>query len=132
MEEVFMRVGKEAEDEKEMEANGGAVSVPMENGHGHNNNGKKLYQHLEKNRGMALLMQQLRAMIVKKFLYAIRNKVLLAVQTIIPIAFLIITLVMLKTLPSISSPPELELSLKVKIYTFIYGDFYKFFILEIQ
>ena len=40
----------------------------------------KLYQKLDMNTGSALLLQQLRAMLVKKGLYALRNRILLTAQ----------------------------------------------------
>lgn len=56
-------------------------------------------------------------MLVKKFLYGIRNKLLLVSQVLIPVGFLIISLIVLKTLPDASTPEERLLNLDVIIQT---------------
>jgi len=69
-----------------------------------------------KNSGLTLVWQQLWAMMVKKSLYSIRNRGLILAQTLIPIGFLLITLIVIKTQPPLSTPPALELNLEVRYY----------------
>ncbi|KAK8753744.1 hypothetical protein OTU49_001413 [Cherax quadricarinatus] len=67
---------------------------------------------LQRNIGCFLLMQQFRAMLVKKILYTFRNILLTLAQNIIPIAFLILALVVVQTLPGVNdSPPHFQFSL---------------------
>lgn len=57
---------------------------------------------------------QLLGMLVKKCLYAVRNKLLLVVQTIVPVFFLLISLIIMKTMPDVGTPTERDLDLKVR------------------
>ncbi|ODN05472.1 ATP-binding cassette sub-family A member 3, partial [Orchesella cincta] len=116
MEEVFMRVGKQVEDEmnrKKSEMLGtkaAPVKVSMETLQTGSN--FRLHQSEdERSEGFQLFTQQLWAMIVKKWLYGIRNKLLLITQIVVPVAFLLIALVMLKTLPDVNIPIERPLDL---------------------
>ena len=77
MEEVFMKVGKIAEA-AENEGKG-TTNVSMDTLQEHGSQ-FKLYQKHTKNEGMTLILQQLKAMLVKKFLYSMRNRLLLAFQ----------------------------------------------------
>ena len=52
-----------------------------------------------RNGGMALFVQQFWAMVVKKWTYVARNWLLLLTQVLIPILFLVITLVLLRYIP---------------------------------
>ncbi len=52
-------------------------------------------------------------MMVKKWIYATRNKLLLVTQTAVPVCFLIIALVMLKTMPDVAAPQERAIDLSV-------------------
>ncbi|XP_063839916.1 phospholipid-transporting ATPase ABCA3-like isoform X2 [Scylla paramamosain] len=67
---------------------------------------------LLKNSGCLLLLQQFWAMLVKKVLYTFRNKFLTFAQNVIPVAFLILALVVVQTLPGVNdAPPEVHFSL---------------------
>jgi len=75
MEEVFMKVGREAEDGE------GALEVENHaNATGNTVHHYKSYANDVKNTGSTLLLQQLRAMLVKKMLYTTRNRLLLTFQ----------------------------------------------------
>ena len=52
-----------------------------------------------RNSGLALFAQQLWAMMVKKWTYVIRNWLLLLAQVIIPVLILVITLILLRSIP---------------------------------
>ncbi|CAL8072882.1 unnamed protein product [Orchesella dallaii] len=116
MEEVFMKVGKQVEEEMNRQKSemlgtkNTAVKVSMETLQ-HGSDFKLHQSDDERNEGFQLFMQQLRAMIVKKWLYGVRNKLLLITQIVVPVAFLMIALIMLKTLPDIDIPVERELDL---------------------
>ncbi|KAK4312219.1 hypothetical protein Pmani_016341 [Petrolisthes manimaculis] len=60
---------------------------------------------LKKNTGCILLLQQFRAMLVKKILYTYRNMFLTLAQNIIPVAFLILALIVVQTLPGVNDVP---------------------------
>ncbi|XP_071520079.1 phospholipid-transporting ATPase ABCA3 [Panulirus ornatus] len=67
---------------------------------------------LMRNSGCFLLLQQFRAMLVKKILYTFRNLFLTLAQNIIPVAFLILALVVAQTLPGVNdSPPQVHFTL---------------------
>ena len=85
MEEVFMKVGKIAEEKETMinnNLNGTAkkeAHVSIETLQG-NAAKYKLYDKTRRNDGFKLLLQQFRAMLVKKMTYALRNRLLLIFQ----------------------------------------------------
>jgi len=84
MEEVFMKVGRLAE-EKETQSGATPTNRPTEHitieTLQENAAKYKLYdKKTNRNDGMALIFQQFRAMFVKKMLYAVRNRVLLVFQ----------------------------------------------------
>ncbi len=80
MEEVFMKVGKHADEAKHaLEGEKNSTKISMETLQGHGSN-YKLYEKHTKNEGPTLLFQQFRAMFVKKMLYSVRNRLLLTFQ----------------------------------------------------
>nr|XP_045614978.1 phospholipid-transporting ATPase ABCA3-like isoform X2 [Procambarus clarkii] len=67
---------------------------------------------LQRNTGCFLLLQQFRAMLVKKILYTFRNLFLTLAQNVIPVSFLILALVVVQTLPGVNdSPPQVHFTL---------------------
>ncbi|KAF2368204.1 ABC transporter-like [Trinorchestia longiramus] len=61
-----------------------------------------------RNTGPRLLAQHFWAMLVKKTLYVLRNRVISIVQMLIPVVFLILAILIVRTLPgAIDSPPPL-------------------------
>ena len=52
----------------------------------------------------------MRALLVKRFLHSLRNRVLTICQLLIPMAFTLIALIVLKTLPNPSDSPPIVLS----------------------
>ncbi|XP_076053842.1 phospholipid-transporting ATPase ABCA3-like isoform X2 [Oratosquilla oratoria] len=67
---------------------------------------------LQRNTGLILVMQQFWAMLVKKVLHTARNWLLSLTQLVIPVVFLILALVVVKSLPGVNdTPPELRLDL---------------------
>ncbi|XP_042225445.1 phospholipid-transporting ATPase ABCA3-like [Homarus americanus] len=71
---------------------------------------------LQRNTGCILLLQQFRAMLVKKILYTFRNLFLTLAQNVIPVAFLILALVVVQTLPGINdAPPEVHFTLNTDV-----------------
>ncbi|CAL4103477.1 unnamed protein product [Meganyctiphanes norvegica] len=67
---------------------------------------------LQRNSGCILILQQFWAMLVKKFLYTARNKILSLTQVLIPVAFLILALIVVNSIPGINdSPPQLPFRL---------------------
>ncbi|GFT03289.1 ATP-binding cassette sub-family A member 3 [Trichonephila clavipes] len=69
------------------------------------------YHVAYRNRGSRLFLQHLYALLEKRILHSYRNWVLTLSQLILPPFFLIITLVMLKTLPKPEDAPPLLLSI---------------------
>ncbi|KAF8771560.1 ATP-binding cassette sub-family A member 3 like protein [Argiope bruennichi] len=69
------------------------------------------YQNEERNTGLQLFLQHLEALLKKRILHTVRNWTLTIPQLILPPFFLIITLVMLKTLPKPEDAPPLLLSI---------------------
>ena len=120
---LYSRVGQAAAaKEHELEQQNGIIQV---GNNGHTKvNGLDNVKFAEKaapgkqvkNSGLTLVWQQLWAMMVKKSLYSIRNRGLILAQTLIPIGFLLITLIVIKTQPPLSTPPALELNLEVRYY----------------
>ncbi|XP_042876783.1 phospholipid-transporting ATPase ABCA3-like isoform X3 [Penaeus japonicus] len=60
---------------------------------------------MQRNTGFVLIMQQFWAMLVKKMLYTFRNIILTVTQNVIPVAFLILALVVVQTLPGVNDAP---------------------------
>ncbi|XP_067927873.1 phospholipid-transporting ATPase ABCA3-like [Watersipora subatra] len=90
MEEVFMKVGEgqmTAEDEDGIETieAGGVI--------------KEVVHDVKKNTGVTLFNQQFKAMILKRILYTLRNKLLTLSQLLLPLIFTALTVVILKTAP---------------------------------
>ncbi|KAH8273382.1 hypothetical protein KR018_002047 [Drosophila ironensis] len=93
MEEVFMKVGAEKNSTGNEHMNGGTgfreydaddnESVQSDNIFSENR------RHLQ---GFKLLLNQWKAMLLKKILYTWRNKLLLAIQIVMPVFFVIITI----------------------------------------
>ncbi|GFR20908.1 ATP-binding cassette sub-family A member 3, partial [Trichonephila clavata] len=69
------------------------------------------YHIADRNRGFKLFLQHLHALLEKRILHSYRNWALTLSQLILPPFFLIITLVMLKTLPKPEDAPPLLLSI---------------------
>ncbi|XP_055951893.1 phospholipid-transporting ATPase ABCA3-like isoform X2 [Argiope bruennichi] len=69
------------------------------------------YQNEERNTGLQLFLQHLEALLKKRILHTVRNWTLTIPQLILPPFFLIITLLMLKTLPKPEDAPPLLLSI---------------------
>jgi len=103
--QVFIKVGEIAAEEKESKyrtENGGSAAVNIGGVNGNVSSVNLLTDAADseqRSSGIGLFLQQLRAMLVKKWTYVIRNWLLLSSQVIIPIVFLIITLVLLHSLP---------------------------------
>ena len=66
--------------------------------------------NLRRDDGVALWGQQMRALFVKRFLHSWRNRILTLCQILIPMAFALIALVVLKTLPDPSDSPPIDLT----------------------
>lgn len=64
-----------------------------------------------RNKSEVLLFQQFYAMVVKKLQYIWRRRGLLIGQTVIPMAYLSVVLIVLKTIPGIFDPPAHEFNL---------------------
>lgn len=60
---------------------------------------------MQRNTGVVLIMQQFWAMLVKKALYTFRNIILTVTQNVIPVAFLILALIVVQTLPGVNDAP---------------------------
>lgn len=67
----------------------------------------------EKNTGAKLVAQQLRAMLWKRVIHSLRNKLVTITQLVVPLFFTIIPCIVLKTLPGPREGPPLELSLNM-------------------
>ncbi|XP_068200893.1 phospholipid-transporting ATPase ABCA3-like isoform X1 [Palaemon carinicauda] len=68
---------------------------------------------LQRNTGCYLILQQFWAMVVKKVLYTCRNIRLTIAQNIIPVAFLILALLVIETIPGVNdSPPKVTFTSK--------------------
>lgn len=65
----------------------------------------------EKNTGIKLFLQHLHALLEKRVLHSLRNWTLTLSQLMLPPFFLILTLLMLKTLPKASNAPPLPLNI---------------------
>ena len=66
-------------------------------------------RNLRKNTGFALMVQQFQAMFIKKLIHTMRNKVITAVQLILPVLFTISALSTEKTIPKVTDEPALQL-----------------------
>ncbi|XP_017124894.1 phospholipid-transporting ATPase ABCA3 isoform X2 [Drosophila elegans] len=101
MEEVFMKVGAE----KDISGNMKDQSEIMNGGSGFRNEDDNESVQSEgifsENRrllqGMQLLSNQWKAMLLKKFLYTWRNKLLLLIQNIMPVFFVVVTILIIET-----------------------------------
>ncbi|KMZ10903.1 phospholipid-transporting ATPase ABCA3 isoform X1 [Drosophila simulans] len=101
MEEVFMKVGAEKDntgnikDQHEI-MNGGSGFRGEDDNESVQSDGifsenRRLLQ------GLQLLSNQWKAMLLKKFLYTWRNKLLLLIQNIMPVFFVVVTILIIKT-----------------------------------
>lgn len=70
-----------------------------------------------RNRGCHLFFQQLQAMLSKKALYTIRNWLLFTAQLLVPIAFLVISLVVVQTMPGVTNSKSLAIRLENYLMT---------------
>jgi ATP-binding cassette subfamily A (ABC1) protein 3 len=135
MEEVFVRVGREAERkvaetfERLNRAHGittenatspshSPVPPPAQVGISMNslidsNSKTNLHEQTRRNTGNKLLMQQFRAMLVKKLLYISRNRFLLLGQMIVPVLYITIVLAIFSNLPALGNAPPQLMSLEV-------------------
>ncbi|XP_037074307.1 ATP-binding cassette sub-family A member 3-like [Pollicipes pollicipes] len=137
MEEVFIRVGEQsnpkvqAELKQRSEARNGGTGGGSAASHGIVNDGfmadvetpgapakvdmeptlASVDTGTRRTVGFVLLLQQFRAMMVKKALYSLRNWLLTLVQIILPIFFLVMALLVLKSFPGLADDPPLELTL---------------------
>ncbi|ODN05940.1 ATP-binding cassette sub-family A member 3 [Orchesella cincta] len=114
MEEIFIRVGREAEAKIVGAAQNGnhTLEVDIENEKTNAQNDAKLEEEERKRAtGISLKFQQFKAMLVKKYIYAIRNRVLLLVQMGIPMLYLITVLLIMNYLPGLLDPPPHYLTL---------------------
>ncbi|CAG7716860.1 unnamed protein product, partial [Allacma fusca] len=119
MEEVFMRVVKPD-----------AIETFAKNGHNGSTNGHRILDNIRNgdcpespllNKGIVvdgpryekleLFLYQFKAIIIKKLLFLLRNRGLAALQIVIPIVVLAVAMVCFKTLPGITTPGPLSLSL---------------------
>ena len=94
--QVFIKVGEVAVQAEELERQHSAVAV--------NNAPSQDLLELaadsqSRNGGVDLFIQQLGAMLVKKWTYVVRNWLLLTFQVILPILFVVIALVVLQSIP---------------------------------
>ncbi|CAG7726830.1 unnamed protein product, partial [Allacma fusca] len=108
MEEVFIRVVNAVERRK---ANEDTATTKISIQALQKDVKYELHNHLHKNTGISLFLQQLWAMIVKKSLHVSRNWSLLIIQTILPVGFLIIALTVMKTWPDVLEEPEFPVEL---------------------
>ncbi|KAH8326811.1 hypothetical protein KR059_012458 [Drosophila kikkawai] len=104
MEEVFMKVGAE----KDISGNVKDPSEIMNGGTGYHPSGEDNDNEsvqsdgiFSENRrllqGLQLLSNQWKAMLLKKFLYTWRNKLLLLIQNIMPVFFVVVTILIIET-----------------------------------
>lgn len=63
-----------------------------------------------RNRGLPLILQQFKAMVVKRLLHSIRNWLVLIVQLVVPVIVLILAMIVNKTLPGPVDMPALPLN----------------------
>ncbi|XP_035705489.1 ATP-binding cassette sub-family A member 3 isoform X2 [Folsomia candida] len=110
MEEVFIRVGRKVEakilEQYPQEENERKLSVSLTIDNNELATASKTHLYNDeplRNVGMALKMQQLRAMVIKKLIYGFRNRMLLMTQMGIPLLYLILILIVVKNLPGISN-----------------------------
>jgi len=119
MEEVFIRVGEIAAHAEESShglgnRNNGAAAAAaatMNNDFSSRDLLADAGNGQLRNSGLALFAQQLWAMMVKKWTYVIRNWLLLLAQVIIPVLILVITLILLRSIPGIEDSKPLTLDL---------------------
>ncbi|CAL8096130.1 unnamed protein product [Orchesella dallaii] len=118
MEEIFIRVGKEAEAKVlgATEQNGHHATQTLEVNIENEKSLAQIDAELENEErkratGIPLKFQQFKAMIAKKCIYAIRNRVLLLVQMGIPMLYLITVLLIMNYLPGLLDPPPHYLTL---------------------
>lgn len=128
MEEVFLRVGESSNESlkkilkgdgagvngyQHIEENGNAAVAPTDSaapsvlvkmGAGTFN--------ITRNRGFALYMQQIKAMLIKRMLHTKRNWLLIVAQLVAPIAIVVLALVILNLDETVPSQPPLLLNLK--------------------
>ncbi|GFS03123.1 ATP-binding cassette sub-family A member 3 [Elysia marginata] len=65
---------------------------------------------MRKNNGARLHLQQFRAMLVKRMLHTLRNKLVTLSQLVVPLFYTIMGIVVIKTLPSFTAMPALRLN----------------------
>lgn len=68
-------------------------------------------ENIKKNSGISLTMQQFYGMFIKKMIHTWRNRVVTAVQLIMPVLFTIFGLLIEETIPSATNDPALVLNL---------------------
>ncbi|XP_071106304.1 phospholipid-transporting ATPase ABCA3-like [Haliotis cracherodii] len=127
MEEVFLRVGEDNNSHLRERLQKGGVNLPVMNGspgatgadnmafdmssNSSINTHLDLGRELRRNAGIALYVQQFRAMFVKRFLHTFRNKLVTASQLIVPLFFTVMALIVLKTFPGPTDSPALKLTI---------------------
>ncbi|BFG01721.1 ATP-binding cassette sub-family A member 3 [Drosophila madeirensis] len=105
MEEVFMKVGAEKDGAGNLkdasEIMNGGTGYGKEDNHHQDNESIQSDGIFSENRrllqGMKLLTNQWKAMLLKKILYSWRNKLLLLIQNIMPIFFVVVTILIIET-----------------------------------
>ncbi|KAK3590754.1 hypothetical protein CHS0354_030992 [Potamilus streckersoni] len=160
MEEVFLKVGKEADEKKalhnptlkdlqfsfkndmqKMEGKNGSSSnslttynsivegyrndesVAVSLGDIHGSVSINFNKDLAKNTGLWLFLQQIRAMVVKKMVHALRNKTVIFFQLSLPVVFTALALSIEKFQPTSKDEPPLKLDLSPFGRTVVtYGD----------
>ncbi|XP_063678644.1 phospholipid-transporting ATPase ABCA3-like isoform X4 [Bolinopsis microptera] len=107
MEEVFMKVGEEEEDKKNLLLengkleNGDAIKIEKQDEDLAGNVRQfKVFKPEELNFGLTLLVQQLEAMIRKRFINSMRYKKAIIAQLILPLLFAVLGLLVVYTAPS--------------------------------
>ncbi|XP_034472561.1 ATP-binding cassette sub-family A member 3 isoform X2 [Drosophila innubila] len=113
MEEVFMKVGAETDAEgkrKEAEAIMKGASGYAEDDNESMRSDRAFSDQRHSLRGMQLTLNQWHAMMLKKILYTWRNKLLLCIQNLMPVFFVVITILIAHTQSTFRQLPPIEIS----------------------
>lgn len=122
MEEVFLKVGESSDDSEKIdiqqrieERRRQLAALQDESSTDYDGNDKDALIPMPTgnfdvlNRGMALKLQQLRALFIKRLLHSSRNKWAILTQLLLPMAFVFIALLVAKTNPGVSDSPARQL-----------------------
>lgn len=114
MEEVFIKVGEKVELG---EASSSQLALEKKHTLLHSVDTevtvtpKVAFSESRRHSGAMLILQQIRALLVKRIIYSLRNKLLTFAQLVIPVVLIIMALVVIQTTPKLSDSPSLKLDL---------------------